>query len=211
MNHIIRTLLFIFAILFSTSVFSADKLNSPFFKIDSISNKIVYQPLQVKLGFNLGWEFPYSIGMECSFLFSELVDANIGCGIGMSGFKVGVGARIYPIRKKKTSPMIGAYFYHASGLGTLNVNVNEDAGTYSIPSDNAVLVNAGFRTRFKKGHYLIAGIGYSIPYKGERAQYQSGSESSSLQSFADAFRVGGFSINVGILIKLTKGYYRTFE
>lgn len=72
-----------------------------------------FQALQFKMGFNLGWSFPYSAGLEFSLLFSELIDVNMGVGAGLSGWKYGAGTRIYPLRHSKVSPMIGAYFYHA--------------------------------------------------------------------------------------------------
>jgi hypothetical protein len=179
-------------------------------KVDDFQT-VKYQPLQFKTGFNLGWESPYSAGIEFSFLFNELIDANFGFGLGLSGTKLGIGSRIYPNRTKKISPMFGVYYYHANGLKSLNVSVNEVTGVYDISSDNALLINAGIRFRFSKGHYLISSIGYSHPFKGEKAIYQGGSMSSDVESFANMFATGGFSINVGILLKVNKGHYKQID
>jgi hypothetical protein len=167
-----------------------------------------FQQLQIKTGFNLGWGYPYSAGIELSLLYNELVDCNVGFGLGMSGAKLGMGIRTFPIRNRNISPMIGAYFYHATGLKNLNVTVYEDEAVYDITPDNAILLNTGARYRFSKGHYLIAGIGYSIPFKGEKARYKSGSTSESVEKFANAFGTGGLSLNIGLLLKINKGNYR---
>lgn len=208
-RKILFSLLTIVLVSFSNIAFSNDYLRSyRLLKNDSIQAKVEYQSVQFKMGFNIGWEFPYAVGVEGSLLFDEMVDINMGFGIGMSGVKIGFGSRFFPIRNKKVSPMIGAYYYHASGINSINVSVNKEEGEYKITADNALLLNTGMRFRFGKGHYLMAGIGYSFPFKGDKAQYKSGSNASAVQSFADAISVGGFSMNVGILIKLSSGYYR---
>lgn len=200
-------LLFCF-ILLMTSNSIAGQENDPYSNMYEVPIPFNYQPVQFKIGFNLGYEFPYSAGLELSFLIKEIIDLNFGCGLGMSGTKYGVGTRIYPVPNRKVSPMFGVYLYHANGIKSLNVNVYEEVGEYRITPDNAVLLNAGIRFRFGKGHYLVGGLGYSIPFAGEKAVYISGSRSGSVQSFANVFATGGFSINVGILLKLSKGHYR---
>lgn len=182
--------------------------DNPYSNMYEIPTTFNYQPVQIKIGFNLGYEFPYSAGLEFSFLIKEIVDINFGCGMGMSGTKYGLGTRIFPVPNRKVSPMFGVYLYHANGIKSLNVNVYEEVGEYQITPDNAVLLNAGIRFRFGKGHYLVGGLGYSIPFEGNKAVYISGSRSSSVQSFANVFATGGFSINAGILLKLSKGHYR---
>jgi hypothetical protein len=199
---------FICLILFGFNLYSANKTDKCLLGKDSTISKVEYQTVQFKVGFNIGWEFPYSAGAEFSFLFNELIDANFGCGLGFRGAKLGVGARIYPLKKSKFSPMLGTYFYHATGLNKLTVSVNELQGIYSITSDNAVLINTGLRYRYGKGNYIIAGIGYSIPFYGEKAIYRSGSNESSVKTFANALATGGLSVNFGILLKLSKGPYQ---
>lgn len=169
----------------------------------------IYQKLQVKTGFSLGWDYPYSAGIELSFLFNELIDCNVGFGLGLSGKKLGLGARMFPVRNNSFSPMFGAYFYHATGLKDLNVSVNDRHAVYDITPDNAVLLNAGGRFRFGKGHYVIAGIGYSIPFKGEKAVYKSGSTAESVENFANILGTGGLSLNIGLLFKVSKGNFRS--
>jgi hypothetical protein len=181
---------------------------SDFISNNQIDSTPGFQHLQVKTGFNLGWDYPYSAGLELSVLFHELVDCNLGFGLGMSGAKLGIGVRTFPLRNSNFSPMFGAYLYHATGLKNLNVYVNNDEAVYDITPDNAVLLNTGARFRFGKGHYIIAGIGYSIPFNGEKATYKSGSTSESVETFANMFGTGGLSLNFGVLIKISKGRYR---
>ncbi len=138
----------------------------------------------------------------------ELVDINTGYGISINGKKKVLGAGFYPLRNKTFSPMIGAFLYHSAGQNLITVSVNEDSGKYWIRPDDAVLINAGFRYRFGKGHYMIAGLGYSVPFKGEKAEYLGGSNLDSVQSLADILTIGGLSMNFCILIKLSKGYYQ---
>lgn len=198
-------------LLINIRAYSKHEALNEYTTVDSLSEKIEYQKLQFKLGLNLGWEFPYSVGPELSFLFNELVDVNIGGGAGASGGgKFGTGARIYPTRSQRFSPMIGTYLYHTTGISKIKLTVNNVEASYKIPSDNALLIDAGLRVRFGKGHYLIAGIGYSLPFKHEDAEYIDGSTDKSVQSFANNLKPGGFSINVGFLIKLSKGYYRKY-
>lgn len=173
-----------------------------------IDSTMIFQKFQFKTGFNLGWDYPYSAGVELSLLFNELVDCNFGFGLGMSGAKIGLGIRSFPLRNRNISPMIGAYLYHTTGLKNLNVYVNEDEAVYEITPDNAILLNTGARFRFSKGHYIIVGVGYSIPFNGEKAKYNSGSTSRSVETFANSFGTGGLSLNFGILLKINKGNYR---
>ncbi len=167
-----------------------------------------YQLLQFKIGFNLGWEFPYSPGVEFSFLFSELVDINFGFGFGSSGAKGGVGARVYPIRTKKISPMAGLFYYRASGMGEWQITQGDETAVYEITRDRALLINAGFRYRFGKGHYFTTAVGYSFPFAGDKAKYVSGSTNPEIKNTMDIFCTGGFSIDVGLQVKLNKGSYR---
>lgn len=48
-------------------------------------------------------------------LFNELIDCNVGFGLGLYGKKLGLGARMFPVRNNSFSPMFGAYFYHVAG------------------------------------------------------------------------------------------------
>lgn len=175
---------------------------------DSIEEQDLYQPLQFKIELITGWKTPYGTGLDFSFMFNEIIDANFGCGISISGTKTGLGTRFYPIRNKSFSPMIGAFLFHSAGQSKITVSFNEDSGIFRINPDNAILINGGFRLRFGKGHYLITGLGYSIPFKGEDAEYLSGSTLSSVQSLANTLTIGGISMSFGIVIKLSKGNYR---
>lgn len=166
-----------------------------------------YQIVQTKLGFNLGWTFPYSAGVEFSVLFLELFDVNAGVGMGVSGWKYGGGMRFYPIRASKFSPMVGMYLYHATGLRDLSVSTEYEMATFNITPDTAVLLNGGARMRFGHGNYLTMAMGYVFPFVGEQAVRTSGSNSPDLQSAANAFATSGFSFNFGILIKISKGNY----
>ncbi|MCK4661304.1 MAG: hypothetical protein KAT68_00450 [Bacteroidales bacterium] len=187
-------------ILIRTNVYSTDRLNNTYTKVDSISKQVEYKSMQFKIGYNLGWEFPYSAGIEFSCLFNEIIDVNIGSGLGISGAKIGLGTRFYPVKNKKRSPIIGIYLYHATGKKSLNIGLDETE--YKITPDVALLINTGIRFRLRKGHYLITGIGYSIPFRGKKAEYKWGATDNSTQSFANALSTGGFSTNIGILIKL---------
>ena len=182
--------------------------NNSTFNSDSIRPQVSYQPMQYKIGFGTGWETAYATGIELSFLFHELVDFNFGFGLGISGAKYGFGSRFYPIRNKKFSPMIGLFFYQSTGMKSLNVSVNEKQGKFKIYPDKCILVNTGYRFRFGKGHYVIGSIGYSTPFEGKRAQYLSGSTSSSVQSFANAVAPGGLSVQIGFLLKLSDGKFK---
>lgn len=204
MNHL-RSLLFCACCFLGiNATFAQQAQQSPDFLNESAP---VYQPLQFKLGFNLGWTFPYSGGVELSLLFNELFDVNVGGGIGVSGLKYGAGARLYPLRNSKVSPMIGTYFYHATGTKTLNVSMNMDEAEFRITPDNAVLVNGGMRLRFGRGHYFTAAMGYVFPFEGEQAVRKWGSRNPALQNFANSLATSGFSFNVGILLKLSGGHY----
>ena len=153
-------------------------------------------------------EFPYSAGVEFSCLFEELIDLNFGFGLGMSGAKAGFGTRIYPLRRHNLSPMAGIYLYIATGLWDMEVSNDEGTAMYRITPDGAVLVSGGIRYRFGIGEYLTGAIGYSFPFIGEKARYISGSTDPALKQQMDKFATGGFSINVGIIIKLNRGSYR---
>jgi hypothetical protein len=69
------------------------------------------------------------------------------------------------------------------------------------------LLNGGIRFRYGKGQYLMLSLGYAFPFVGDKAVYISGSHSASIESFMNAVSTGGFSVNVGILIKLNRGSF----
>jgi len=198
----------LFFVLISDGLIAQRNQHAPNFVEGSDAPGPYYQPVQVKLGFNLGWGFPYSAGIEFSALFLELFDVNAGVGAGISGWKYGGGARFYPIREAKISPMIGVFLYHATGLQELNVNNDFEQATFRITPDEAVLLNGGARMRFGHGNYLTLAAGYIFPFAGEQAVRTSGSNSPQLQSAANALATSGFSLNVGIQIKLSKGHYQ---
>lgn len=166
-----------------------------------------YQPAQFKMGFNLGWCFPYSAGVEFALLLNELVDVNAGVGLGVSGAKYGGGLRIYPMRENAISPMIGTYLFHATGTKELTISSNGFEAVYDITPETAALVNGGFRFRFGSGHYFTAAAGLIFPFYGEQAKYRWGSRNADLQSMANSLATSGFSFNVGIQIKLSSGHY----
>jgi len=198
----------LFFVLISDGLIAQRNQHAPNFVEGSDAPGPFYQPVQIKLGFNLGWGFPYSAGIEFSALFLELFDVNAGVGAGMSGWKYGGGARFYPLREAKFSPMIGVFLYHATGLQELNVNNDFEQATFRITPDEAVLLNGGARMRFGHGNYLTLAAGYIFPFAGEQAVRTSGSNSPQLQSAANALATSGFSFNVGIQIKLSKGHYK---
>ena len=160
--------------------------------------------IKTRLGFGLGWEHPYSAGMELSFSFNEAVDINTGFGFGFSGAKFGVGCRLYPFKNNKISPVIGGFLFHATGIGDIKVNTNEEEAFYRITPDNAFLINGGIRLRSKSGDYFLATLGHSFAFEDKKAVYKSGSTDPFLNDFADAFATGGFSICLGYLMQLGK-------
>lgn len=179
---------------------------SPSF-LEGDETPVRYQPLQFKMGFNLGWCFPYSAGVEFALLFNELVDINAGVGLGISGAKYGGGLRLYPMRESIVSPMIGTFLFHATGTKDLTLSSNGFEAIYDITPETAALVNGGLRFRFGSGHYLTAAAGLIFPFYGEQAQYRSGSRSEDLENMANALATSGFSFNIGIQIKLSSGHY----
>lgn len=166
-----------------------------------------YQPLQLKLGFNLGWCFPYSGGLEFSLLFHELLDINAGVGIGVSGFKYGGGARLYPMRDSKVSPMIGAFIFHSTGTEGVVIPIGFEDATYDITPETAFLINGGMRLRFGKGHYFTAAVGYIEPFEGDQAEYVRGSRERQIRDVANALSTSGLSVNFGLQLKISKGHY----
>jgi len=178
------------------------------FNRDSIYKMVIYQPVQVKLGLTSGWKAPHGTGIDFSLTINELVDINLGAGISISGTKIGVGARLYPLREKDFSPMIGAFLYHSGGMERITVTYNYDEAVYRINPNNAFQINAGARYRFGKGHYFIGALGYAFPFNKEGAEYINGSTLDTVRSVADAITIGGFAVYGGILIKLTPGNYR---
>ena len=77
------------------------------------------QAIQYKIGPTLGWKAPYGDGVDFSILAHGLMDLNIGCGYSITGARVGLGSRIYPLRDRKITPMIGLFVSFASGEGLL--------------------------------------------------------------------------------------------
>lgn len=206
-DHFLLLPIFMLSLIFSDG-FSSNLFQSSGENNDTLKSNISYQLIQVKLGINLGYHFPYSCGLEVSCLFNELVDVNVGCGLGISGAKIGFGSRIYPLRTKKFSPLFGLYLYYATGFWEMEVKKNNESAVYRISPDYALLPFVGFRIRFGKGQYFTCGIGYVFPYFGKMAAYQSGSHSPDLKKTMDAYATGGVSVNAGILIKLNRGNFK---
>lgn len=197
-------------ILFLLTTFSLSAQNnseqSPSF-LEGDETTARYQPLQFKVGFNLGWCFPYSAGVEFALLFNELVDINAGVGLGISGAKYGGGLRLYPMRESIVSPMIGTYLFYATGTKDLTISSNGYEAVYDITPETAALVNGGLRLRFGSGHFLTAAAGLIFPFYGEQARFRSGSGSEEIKNMANALATSGFSFNIGIQIKLSSGHY----
>ncbi len=209
MRNLIRQYIFLILLpFFLVDIYTQDNLSYTPSQADSLDKQNVFQPLQFKLGLTSGWKAPYGTGVDFSFMIYELIDVNIGYGISISGNKFGLGTRFYPIRNNDFSPMIGAFIYHSKGQNSVTVSFNTDSAKYRIKPDNAIQINIGARYRFGKGHYFIGSLGYSIPFKGEEAEYISGSTLDSVKDLANGLRIGGVSVYCGILIKLSTGNYR---
>jgi hypothetical protein len=191
-----RILLSCLTLFFAVSSFAASDSTSP--------GDPLYSGTKARLGFGLGWEHPYSFGMELSFSFNEIADFNMGLGLGPMGAKVGVGARVYPMRFSKVSPMVGVHVFHATGLSNVDLtnNNNGESAVYNIIPDNALLISGGMRLRSKSGDYFLATLGYSHAFDGRKSEYVDGSTDDVLKKTADIFGVGGFSFCLGYLIRL---------
>lgn len=201
-RHLLALLLLFFC---STKAFSSDHFTSISTRPYSSSEQMKHQPLQFGVGFTTGWKAPYGTGLDFSFLIKEIVDVNFGCGISPWGVsKIGLGTRIYPIRNTDFSPMLGVYLFESSGKDlTFEKHYfmrEPDIAKYRIKPDKAVQINVGFRARseYEDGFYTNVGVGYSFGFKNEEAEYLSGSTLDELRSRANIYRIGGFSINLGI-------------
>ncbi len=64
-----------------------------------------------------GWNTPYGIGLETSFLVTPALDINVGGGLALSGLKLGIGSRYYFLPTRQVSPFVGANVVLASGTG----------------------------------------------------------------------------------------------
>lgn len=157
-----------------------------------------------RLGFDLGWEFPYSAGMELAVAIAEVVEINAGVALGLSGAKAGIGLRAYPLVRSKWSPMVGAHLFTTSGLGEVTITKNTREALYRIPGNNGFVINVGARNRFKNGDYFMVAIGRSFAFDNEKAIYLDGSPDDDIKDIANIMGVGGFSFNLTYLIKLGK-------
>jgi hypothetical protein len=161
-------------------------------------------PVKTRIGFDLGWESPYSAGMQLSMTIKEVIDLNAGVGLGLSGFKAGIGARVYPMPQNNWSPMVGAYLFATSGLGEVTLTSNNDEALYRIPSARAYAIQLGLRAKVDDDYFIIC-AGHSWAYKGGNSVYLDGSTSDNIEKVADIMGVGGFSFNLSYLIRLGRG------
>ena len=206
-------LLFVFLITINKATYSQEdsemQMKLPIYKLFEQSK---YQPLQWKLGINLGWDYAYSNGIDLSLLVDELFDINVGAGIELNGVRVGFGGRIFPFKDQILSPMLGVFLYYSAGREEIEISeLNKSIQVYKINPCTALLFNTGLRFRYANGNYLILGIGYSDPFRGGgELEHISGKErdrNEETESKLEAITVGGLSINISLLLKISKGNY----
>ena len=209
MKRILRQLLASLLLFFCyTKAFPSEYFTSISTRPYSSSGLLKYQPrpLQFRGGITSGWNAPYGSGLDFSFLIYQIIDVNFGFGVGKLGYgtKIGLGTRFYPIRDPDFfSPMIGVYLFEGSGIDELTLVKKRylkenDTAKYRIKPNKAVQLNVGFRTREEERVSMSVSVGYSFLFKNEEAEYLSGSTLDELRSRANLYRIGGFSINLGL-------------
>lgn len=173
-----------------------DRLSAPY---DTIYN--------YALAVTLGLQSPYGFGGEFSYKLGKHADVNVGMGFGLSGFKGGVGARLY-FSTKAVSPYIGANLIYASGLKGIETSTSNTGTTvYNILSDQAIHINGGIKFNTFYNRYLLITAGYALPFNGYEAEYESGFYSEKRQKFMNLSAVGGVQVSATFLF----GFKRSAE
>jgi len=155
------------------------------------------------LGLTLGWGSPYGWGLEYSHLVQPKLDVNVGLGLGISGGKLGIGARYYLTPERKLSPFFGANLVRSGRIDNISLDINNDHTEYSIRPNALLHLRSGLR--WQPGHVGLMGtLGYGARLSGDPVTFSTSYPvpSPALRNWARAFGPGGVEISLGIIVGL---------
>ena len=201
---ILRSILLLLLQFHPVQVFPSDKPGDYNVISDSIPNKSSHKPLTYNIGLMSGWKAPYGTGADLDIVVHGLLDVNIGLGLSLTGMRTGLGARIYPLKDQRISPMLGSFLTHSSGGGRLSVShiYDEDGGRgFKINPYYTLEIETGIRTKIDQNLYMVYGFGYSIVLGGSPVILTNGGPNSGSISRLDKF-IKGPSTYISVIIKL---------
>jgi hypothetical protein len=119
-------------------------------------------PPRLALGFSLGWGAPYGVGAELAYRLKPAIDGTAGVGLGSSGAKVGVGARVYlPARPARTHVFVGANLVYSYSDTEIELTDNGVTSRYLLRSSTLLHLRAGLHRPLRR-HALQLALGYGV-------------------------------------------------
>ncbi len=152
------------------------------------------------LGFALGWGSPVGAGVEYAYDVTPTHNVGGGLGFSLSGARYAIGYRYHFLPERGATPYAGLALTGASGLSSVNVNVNKDSAEYKMNPGLAVAPRAGFRFRTRIIDWYV-NAGYHVVVAGGGAEYVSGSTKQSIKDFAEVVALGGVEISGEMLFR----------
>lgn len=161
------------------------------------------------IGLSLGWNAPYALGVDYSYLLTPNLDVNAGMGIGV-GTKIGIGTRYYFAPARKVSPFIGANLVHSGGIDNMELTIeeanvgSETVSGISFQPTSLLHLRGGIRWQPAFRFGFIGALGYAARLSGNPVRYSPGNEPQRQFSrdVIDLTAPGGVEISLGIAIGL---------
>ncbi|GAB2965870.1 hypothetical protein GCM10027048_39820 [Hymenobacter coalescens] len=135
------------------------------------------------LSLSTGWGAPYGVGLELSHFVTRQLDLNAGVGIGLSGSKLGLGARYFLAPNKRVSSYFGLNLVRSGGWNEVEMREGggddwyEDGyriGTLTVKASTVAHLRYGVRWQPGKrpGRVGVLGtVGYGIRLGGDPMVY----------------------------------------
>lgn len=168
----------------------------------------------------VGWDAPYGFGIELSHLVTRRLDVNVGTGIGLSGTKLGVGARYFLAPEKRVSSYFGLNVVRSGGWDEMELREGggDDwyegdgyrVGTLTVKPTTVLHLRYGLRWQPGKrpGHVGILGtVGYGVRVSGNPMVYRMDPGYDKPDSFEQMldrsiYAPGGIELSLGLSIGL---------
>lgn len=171
------------------------------------ATQVTETPPPLTLGLSLGWGAPYAAGVEVAYRVRPAVDANVGVGLGSSGAKIGVGARVYVPGRSRNRLFVGSNLVYSSSEAAVDVDINGITGRYVVHSSALLHLRGGLHRQFRRNALQVA-VGYGAvlgPHPVIELLPGYGPGSATARNIVEAVGPGGIEVSVSFLIGLGRG------
>lgn len=173
--------------------------------VDELSELAPLYP-KIGIGTSLGWDMPYGLGLEVSYLLQDRMDIHVGVGRGLLALRATVGTRVF-FNRTGFSPFVGANLSYSSGNERASANFLSFGGfssdsppVYYLPQNLAIAPRVGIAYQWK--HFsLLGNVGYAVRLFGFNPVLIDGNPSALNYKLLRLLDIGGLELSTSFIYR----------